>query len=143
MRFFMAVARTRLVLLVLFSSRFVFSMVGRPVMLGIMAGMNQTDIVALFVDNGSCMVKAGFTRFDTFRAWPVMFGIIHVSSLRSFPMVQTVRRTMEIPQFRVIKVFESRCAGRAVDILFVLQRPILMVQTIQPFLEIPQLLYVS
>ena len=53
------------------------SLVGRPMMLGIMAGMNQTDTLALFVDNG------GFTGYDTPRAcscWfvgrPVMFGIM-------------------------------------------------------------------
>ena len=59
------------------------SLVGRPKMLGIMAGMNQTDILALFVDNGSCMVMAGFTGHDTPRACSclsvgrlVMFGIM-------------------------------------------------------------------
>ena len=39
-RFFLAVACTRLVLLVLFISRCVSSLVGRPIMLGIMAGMD-------------------------------------------------------------------------------------------------------
>ena len=52
-------------------------------MLGIMAGMSQTDILALFFGNGSCMLKAGFTGYDTPRAcflWSVgrhlMFGIM-------------------------------------------------------------------
>ena len=65
MRFFLTVACARLVLLVLFTSRCVFSLVCRPMMLGIKAGMDQTDILAL-VDTGSCMVKAGFTTgYDT------------------------------------------------------------------------------
>ena len=52
-------------------------------MLGIMASINQKDFFALIVDNGSCMVEAGFTGYDTPRAcslWfagmPVMFGIM-------------------------------------------------------------------
>ena len=52
------------------------SLVGRPMMLGILCGMDQkesstmsqTDILALFVGNGSCMLKAGFTGCDTPRA---------------------------------------------------------------------------
>ena len=49
--------------------------------LGIMAGMDQKDFFALIVVYGSCMVKAGFTGYDTprtFSLWavgkPVMFG---------------------------------------------------------------------
>ena len=53
-------------------------------MLGITAGIDQTDILALFFDTGSCMVKAGFTTgYDTPHAcslWAVgrsvMFGIM-------------------------------------------------------------------
>ena len=55
-RFFFTVACARLVLLVLFTSQCVFSLVCRPMMLGITAGMDQTDIHAL-VDTGSFMVK--------------------------------------------------------------------------------------
>ena len=51
-------------------------------MLGIKASMDQKNILAL-VDTGSCMVKAGFTGYDTPRAcscWSVgrlvMFGIM-------------------------------------------------------------------
>ena len=55
-RFFFTMACARLVLLVLFTSRCVFSLVCRPMMLGIKAGMDQTDILAL-VDTGICMVK--------------------------------------------------------------------------------------
>ena len=47
---FPAVACTRLVLLVFYTSRCVSSLIGRPMMLGIMAGINQKDIFALFVD---------------------------------------------------------------------------------------------
>ena len=54
-RFFFTVACARLVLLVLFTSQCVFSLVCRPMMLGITAGMDQTDIPAL-VDTGSFMV---------------------------------------------------------------------------------------
>ena len=82
-RFFLTVACATLVLLVLYTSRCVFSLVCRPMMLGIMAGVDQTDILAL-VDTGSCMVKAGFTTgYDTPHAcslWAVgrsvMFGIM-------------------------------------------------------------------
>ena len=42
-RFFLAVACARLVLLVLYTSRCVFHLVGRPMMLSIMAGMNQNE----------------------------------------------------------------------------------------------------
>ena len=55
-RFFFTMACARLVLLVLYTSRCVFSQVCRPMMLGIKAGMDQTDILAL-VDTGICMVK--------------------------------------------------------------------------------------
>ena len=55
-RFFFTMACARLVLLVLYTSRCVFSLVCRPMMLGIKAGMDQTDILAL-VDTGICMVK--------------------------------------------------------------------------------------
>ena len=69
-RFFLTVACARLVLLVLYTSRCVFSLVCRPMMLGIKAGMDQTDILAL-VDTGSCMVKAGFTSgYDTSCVFP-------------------------------------------------------------------------
>ena len=56
MRFSFTVACARLVLLVLFTSQCVFSLVCRPMMLGITAGMDQTDIPSL-VDTGSFMVK--------------------------------------------------------------------------------------
>ena len=56
MRFFFTVACARLVLLVFLTSQCVFSLVCRPMMLGITAGMDQTDILAL-VDTGICMVK--------------------------------------------------------------------------------------
>ena len=59
-------------------------------MLGIMAGMSQTDILALFFGNGSCMLKAGFTGYDTPRAcflWSVgrhlMFGIMAGMDLKN------------------------------------------------------------
>ena len=46
----LAMACARLILLVFYTSRCVSSLFGRPVMLGIMAGFNQDDIFALFVD---------------------------------------------------------------------------------------------
>ena len=71
-------------------SRAVFFLVCTPVMLGIMVGMSQTDILALFVGNGSCMLKAGFTGYDTPRAcflWSVgrhlMFGIMAGMDLKN------------------------------------------------------------
>ena len=54
--FSFTMACARLVLLVLSTSRCVFPLVCRPMMLGIKAGMDQTDILAL-VDTGICMVK--------------------------------------------------------------------------------------
>ena len=47
---FSTVACVRLVLLFVYTSRCVSSLIGRPMMLSIMAGINQKDIFALFVD---------------------------------------------------------------------------------------------
>ena len=87
MRFFLTVACARLVFLVLFTSRCVFSLVCRPMMLGIKAGMDQTDIFAL-VDTGSCMVKAGFsTAYVTSCVFP--WGCRQVCDVSSYlPQVQ-------------------------------------------------------
>ena len=76
-------------------------------MLGIVAGINQKDFFALIVDNGSCMVKAGFTGYDTPRAcslWfagmPVMFCIMagmdqkNTFSVGWFPQVQFLDEVM-------------------------------------------------
>ena len=70
-------------------------------MLGIMVGINQKDFFALIVDNGSCMVKAGFTGYDTPRAcslWfagrPVMFGIMAGMDDRSEPKGQLCSRCL-------------------------------------------------
>ena len=122
-----AVACARLVLLI-FSPRVELpSVVCRPRCPGIMVGINQKDFFALIVDNGSCMVKAGFTGYDTPRAcslWfagiPVMFGIMAGMDQRG-----------------------QLCCEMVVDIPFVPQKMIPMVQTILLKLEIPQVLYVS
>ena len=107
-------------------------------MLGIMAGMDQTDILAL-VDTGSCMVKAGFTTgYDTPHAcslWAVgrsvMFGIMagmdqkntfrHICrrcsswTRLSCPLCATTCAlvqlfiTLEVPQVQLIIVVFSCC----------------------------------
>ena len=106
------------------------SVVGRPEMLGIMAGTYQKDIYAVLVDSGSRMYKGGFTGCSVPRAvflslssgprcsafWPMwirrtvsLHGHQHpCRGAKAFPMVQTVLRTIENPLFLLKKVVDAQ-----------------------------------
>ena len=111
-----------------FTLRVVFLSLSSGLMLSIMAGVNQKNVGG----------GLGFTGDDASRA--VFSSVVG----GPFPMVQTVLLTMEIlrlPLCTVVCVPVMQVV-QVLDIPFVLQRLIPMVQTFLQFLEIPQLLYV-
>ena len=89
-----------------------------------MAGSNQKDFFPLIVDNGSCMVKAGFTGYDTpcacslwFACLPVVFGIMagmdqkNTFSVGWFSQVQFLDK---VTVQTVLTVWKCRCSAVAV-----------------------------
>ena len=132
-------------------------------MLGIMAGVDQTDILAL-VDTGSCMVKAGFTTgYDTPHAcslWAVgrsvMFGIMagmdQKNTFRrichrcsswtrlSCPLCAT---TYALVQLLTVEVPQVQLIIKVIYILVATQSLIPMALTVQQIIEISQLQFLD
>ena len=163
-RFFLTVACARLVLLVLYTSQCVFSLVCRPMMLGITAGMDQTDIPAL-VDTGSFLVKAGFsTGFDTPHAcslWAVgrsvMFGIMtgmvqknmfcrichRCSSWTRLSCPSCATTSALVQLFITVEVPHVQLIIKVIYIPVATQSFIPMVLTVQQTIEIPRLQFLD
>ena len=93
--------------------RFMFpSVVGRLEMLGIMSGTHQKDSYALLVVSGSGTCNVIFTGWLVSSRRTVMWCVFKVVNIpvvaqRLSPMVQTVLRTIEIPQLLLHKVVDA------------------------------------
>ena len=146
------------------------SLVGKPRMLVILAGMDQEDSLFFY---GSGMCKAGFAGYEAPRAvfssrfagpcsasWPfwterpvavacvrlVLLVIMHFalcSSLVDRPMMFDIMAAMDQKDSCDIETVESPQlqSFQVVDISFAAQRQSLMVQTVRRTTDIPQLLY--
>ena len=108
------------------------SVVVRPAMLGIMAGMDEKDSGALIVDSGSVMCKARFAGYDTPRTVFPLVGAIAVYARGDstgavlgqgdMPVVssgvfhQTAQITVEFPQLPFLDKFvQISCRGAEAD----------------------------
>ena len=119
------------------------SVVARPEMSGITAGMDQKDNVALIVDSGSGMCKARFPGYD---APCVMFpsGVAKPRCSASWPVWTRLTVTTWCPWSRLQKtaVSPQLQSIQVIDISFVVQRQFPMVQTSKLTTEVPQLPFV-
>ena len=110
------------------------SLVGRPRMLVILAGMDQNDICSGMYKAGVAGDNAPRAVFSFLVRRSMMRGIMAgIDQNDSCDMVPTFRLlTVDSPQLQFIQV---------VDISFVAQRQSLMVQTVRRTTDAPQLLY--
>ena len=101
-RFFLTVACARLVLLVLYTSRCVFSLVCRPTMLGVMAGMNLKEFYVV-----RCSMSLLCGRSDSqVLLWRRPLRSHSCSSLRICPLLLP---TAENCGFSAVAVHSGRC----------------------------------
>ena len=111
------------------------SLVGRPRMLVILADMDQEDSCSGIYKAGISGYSAPRAVFSSLVRWPMFFNITAamdpMDSCDIVPMFR-LQITAESPQLQSVQV---------VDILFVPQRQIPMVQAIRQTTVIPQLLF--